>query len=46
MANGAGRLIHTDGSMYEGLWFNNNAHGLGVFIQLDSASYTGEWNMD
>ncbi len=26
-ANGFGRLIHADGDVYNGCWFNDKAHG-------------------
>lgn len=29
MANGKGRLIHSDGDIYEGDWLNDKAHGYG-----------------
>jgi hypothetical protein len=29
MANGKGRLIHADGDIYEGEWYNDKAHGIG-----------------
>ena len=46
MANGKGRLIHANGDVYEGHWFNNKAHGLGIFIQIYGTRYTGEWYLD
>ncbi len=46
MANGPGRLIHTDGSMYEGFWYNDHAHGIGKYTHLDGACYEGDWQMD
>lgn len=32
MANGIGRLIHSDGDVYEGEWKNDKAHGKGVYV--------------
>ena len=46
MANGRGRLIHADGDIYEGEWFNDKAHGRGTYIHIDGAKYTGEWLED
>lgn len=33
MANGKGRLIHADGDVYEGEWFNDKAHGYGIYLK-------------
>ena len=41
MANGKGRLIHSDGDVYEGDWQNDKAHGRGTYIHMDGAKYTG-----
>jgi hypothetical protein len=46
MANGKGRLIHSDGDVYEGEWLNDKAHGKGTYIHMDGAKYTGEWRED
>jgi len=46
MANGKGRLIHCDGDVYEGEWYNDKAHGKGTYIHMDGAKYTGEWLED
>ncbi len=45
-ANGRGRLIHSDGDVYEGLWVDDKAHGYGVYSHLDGACYQGEWVND
>ena len=42
MANGRGRLIHAEGDVYEGEWFNDKAHGIGKYKHLDGAMYEGE----
>ena len=49
MANGRGRLIHSDGDIYEGDWsqFNLNnvirkddkANGYGIYTHIDGAKY-------
>lgn len=46
MANGKGRLIHSDGDVYEGEWLNDKAHGKGTYIHMDGARYTGDWRED
>ena len=46
MANGKGRLIHSDGDVYEGEWLNDKAHGKGTYIHMDGAKYTGAWRED
>ncbi len=43
MASGKGRLIHSDGDVYEGLWKNDKAHGKGIYMHMDGAKYDGEW---
>ena len=42
MANGLGRLIHSEGDVYEGEWLNDKAHGVGKYSHLDGATYEGE----
>ena len=46
MANGKGRLIHSNGNMYEGQWKNDLAHGYGKYLSLNGANYQGEWRLD
>jgi len=46
MANGKGRLVHADGDVYEGEWYNDKAQGQGKYTHLDGATYTGEWLED
>lgn len=41
MANGEGRLIHSKGDVYEGEWVNDKAHGKGVYMHQDGATYQG-----
>jgi len=43
MANGRGRLIHADGSVYEGEWLDDKAHGKGLFTYADGSVYEGEF---
>jgi hypothetical protein len=35
MAHGKGRLIHSDGDIYEGEWKEDRADGKGVYIHSD-----------
>lgn len=37
MANGKGRLIHSDGDAYVGEWVNDQAHGFGKYINIDGS---------
>jgi hypothetical protein len=30
MADGRGRLVHADGDVYEGDWFEDKTHGYGI----------------
>ena len=46
MANGKGRLIHSDADVYEGDWLNEKAHGNGIYIHADGAKYVGDWKDD
>lgn len=39
MANGKGRLIHSDGDVYIGDWLNDKAHGYGDYTHMDGAKY-------
>ena len=41
MANGYGRLIHSDGDVYEGEWNNDKAEGNGTYYHSDGAKYIG-----
>ena len=43
MANGYGRLIHSDGDVYEGEWNNDKAEGKGTYYHSDGAKYIGSW---
>ena len=45
-ANGKGRLIHSDGDVYEGDWVNDKAEGFGVYTHMDGAQYMGQWKED
>ena len=43
-ANGAGRMTHANGDIYEGYWREDKANGMGVFIEnANGARYEGEW---
>ena len=46
MANGKGRLVHSDGDVFFGEWKDDKAHGEGTYIHRDGASYKGEWFED
>ncbi len=40
MANGHGRLIHSDGDVYEGEWMNDKNHGHGKYYHFkDGINY-------
>ncbi len=41
-----GKLIHTDGDIYEGEWVNDKAHGIGTYIHKDGSNYEGQWYKD
>lgn len=38
--------VWKDGSIYEGYWKNNLAHGYGRLIHTDGDVYIGEWKND
>ena len=40
---GKGRLLAADGTIYEGWFKQNKAHGRGRCITLDKAIYDGQW---
>ena len=41
MANGFGRLIHSDGDVYTGEWKDDKAQGNGTYKHLEGAKYHG-----
>ena len=41
--NGIGRLIHSDGDIYEGQWVNDKAEGMGTYSHANGAYYEGQW---
>ena len=41
MAEGHGRLIHSDGDMYIGEWGKDKAHGNGKYFHCNGATYEG-----
>ena len=43
MKHGHGKYIWNDGSMYEGMWFENKINGRGIYIWPDGRKYDGEW---
>lgn len=46
MANGRGRLVHSDGDIYEGDWKDDKAHGIGTYYHADGSKYEGKWKDD
>ncbi|OMJ81519.1 hypothetical protein SteCoe_17986 [Stentor coeruleus] len=44
--HGKGKQIWSDGSMYEGYWFNDKACGRGRLIHANGDVYEGEWKND
>jgi hypothetical protein len=46
MANGHGKLIHSDKDFYEGNWKNDKSDGFGSYKHNDGALYVGEWMED
>lgn len=43
---GFGLQVWNDGSIYEGFWKNNKAHGEGRFILANGDMYVGNWAND
>ena len=41
--NGYGKMIYSDGNVYEGEWLNNKRHGQGKMILANGYTYDGEW---
>lgn len=37
-----GRLIHSDGDVYDGNWVDDKAEGYGTYYHSDGAKYVGE----
>jgi hypothetical protein len=46
MATGKGRLINPNGSMYQGEWKDDLAHGFGEYFSMAGANYRGLWHRD
>ena len=44
--NGMGKLVYSNGNIYEGEWVDGVRHGKGRLIQADGCSYSGEWFSD
>jgi hypothetical protein len=40
---GVGRTWFPEGEIYEGGWFNMQAHGFGRIIYLNGDQYVGNW---
>jgi len=36
-------MIQKDGSTYEGDFFENNIHGMGIYTWADGRRYNGQW---
>jgi hypothetical protein len=43
VCHGKGRVVFTNGDLYEGDFCENKMHGKGVFFGFDDYHYTGEW---
>lgn len=43
---GFGKVIYSDGHMYEGQWRDDKYHGLGVEIYGNGDLYFGRWEND
>jgi hypothetical protein len=41
-ANGSGRIIESNGDIYEGELKDNKAHGIGKFIYANGMLYNGQ----
>ena len=42
--HGLGKLVHSNGDIYEGQWENNKANGYGKYINMtNQAIYEGSW---
>ena len=39
-------MIHADGDIFEGEWFNDKAHGQGKYTHFEGAIYEGTWVND
>ena len=35
MLHGRGRLIHSNGEVYEGEWFEDKTNGFGIYTSID-----------
>ena len=46
MKQGYGRLINSQGDVYEGDWKNDMADGYGVFRNIEGYKYEGEWKQN
>ena len=46
MKHGQGKYTWKDGSMYEGMFFENQIGGKGVKSWPDGRKYEGEWKND
>lgn len=45
-SDGFGKMIYTNGSTHEGLWFKGEKNGSGVLTYTDGSTYTGTWSND
>lgn len=41
-----GKLIHSDGDIYDGEWVDDTACGKGIYIHINGAKYEGDWLND
>ena len=41
-----GKLIYSNGDIYEGEFLNDKAHGYGIYTYIDGTKYEGNWKND
>lgn len=39
-------MYHADGDIYEGEWFEDKAHGEGMYTRANGAVFEGSWMND
>ena len=44
MKHGHGKYTWTDGSIFEGEWYENKINGKGIYVWPDGRKYIGEWS--
>lgn len=43
-AHGTGKMVQSDGTIYEGEWFEDKQHGKGIETWPDGSKYSGEYD--